>query len=339
MFSDKDKFLKAIEIFKEKYEKGEIISEKKYQKNLIIKSLIHFKSETEKLKLKKLSSHYKKIFIILPANVPTEFLEFIPIFLSYNSEFFIKLPLRNRFFVKKFFDILDLKNIKAEYLSHRETLKKIQDYDFIVASGSSELENIIHFSRKPYKFFGPKFTFAILERFSEENIERILEDFLSFDTEGCLSVRFIFTKFNISKKFLLKTLKKLRREYYPQRDFNKKLFQYYNAINMYYTKDYIITKTEAIMEVEKMPLYFPQRTLFIHKFKDYDEIINFLGIAKNSVQGIANEKGEKIKFFEDNTSVSIFFKYGNSQFPPLGWFFERGTTLLNFFSIPTRRAL
>ncbi len=327
----KEKIIKALKLFKQKYEKGEIVSSKKYQKRLVLESIEHFIKETEKYEAKELVSPYKKIFIILPANVPTEFFEFIPILLSYNAFFFFKLPKRNRVFIKSFFEILNFNNIKAEYLSHKKTLKEAKNFDFIIGSGSSGLEDSLKDLRKPYRFFGPKFSFAIMKNFSEKDLKSVLKDFLSFDTEGCLSARFLFTKFDLDLKLIKKIIRNIRKELYPQKDFDPYLFDYYNAINLYYSKDSLILKREAIFKVNEFPKYFPPRTLFVKRYEKEIEIIDFLIGAKNSVQAILNKDGSKSDFFIKNTSVSLFLPFRRAQFPPFGWFFERELKLEDFF--------
>ncbi len=329
----KEKTLKALKLFRQRYEEGKIVSSKKYQKKLVLESIEHFIKETKNYEVKELVSSYKKIFIILPANVPTEFFEFIPILLSYNAFFFFKLPKRNRIFIKSFFEILNFNNIKAEYLSHKKTLKEAKNFDFIIGSGSSGLEDFLKYLNKPYRYFGPKFSFAIMEKFSEKDLKSVVKDFLSFDTEGCLSVRFLFTKFDLDLKFLKEMIESIRKELYPQKDFDPYLFDYYNAVNHYYSKEGLILKREAVFKVNEFPKYFPQRTLFVKKYEKETEIIDFLEEAKNSVQAILNKDGSESDFFIKNTSVSLFLPSGRAQFPPLGWLFERGLKLDNFFII------
>ncbi len=328
----KSRILTSLEFFEKEFREGRIVSERKYQRKLIIESLKYFKEEIKKLKVKKYTTEYKSVFIILPANVATEFLEFIPLIISYDIDFFLKLPKRNRKFIGRFFDLLSLENVKAEYLSHEETIKRAKKFDFIVASGSSDLENILKEIGKPYQFFGPKFSFALMENYNKKDIKNILKDFLSYDTEGCLSVRFLFIKTDLMLEDLNSLIDETSRDFYPQIDFDEKLFEYYNLVNLYYSQEYLLRKKEAIIKVNEFPLYFPQRTLFVFKYNSFTEIIDFLKESRNSVQAIITKDGKEIDFFKKNTSVSLFLPYGKAQFPPLGWFFERKLNVSNFFN-------
>ncbi len=333
MSSDKkNRILTTLEFFEREFMEGKIVSERKYQKKLIIESFKHFKEEIKRLNVKKHVTEHKSVFIILPANVPTEFLEFIPLIISYDMDFFFKLPKRNRKFTGRFFELLSLDNVKAEYLNHEETIKRAKSFDYIVASGSSDLENILKKTGKPYRFFGPKFSFAIMENHNREDMKKVLKDFLSFDTEGCLSVRFLFTRSDLIFEDLKILTEEISRDFYPQIDFDEKLFEYYNRINIYYSQEFLLRKREAIIKINEFPLYFPQRTLFIFKYDSFAEIIDFLQESRNSVQAIITKAGKEIDFFKKKTSVSLFLPYGKAQFPPLGWFFERRLNVSNFFN-------
>ncbi len=326
-----ERFLKTLSVFGKKQMKGEIIDKSIYQFKLLSSILKYYETELGKIHPKKLKSKYKSVFIFLPSNIPIEFLQFMFLIYSYDLEIFFKLPSRDSGFIKSFFNLLNDNKIKAGYLTHEESIKKGKKYDFIIGSGSTELETVLKNLNRPYRFFGPKFSFAILEDKNEENIDNIIKDFLSFDTEGCLSTRFVFTVEDIGLDTIRDSIKRNKTDFYPQKSFKKEVFDYYNQINLFYSNESFIGECEAVFKIERMPEYFPQRTLFIKKVKNYDDILDFLEDSANSVQSITTAHGRNIDTFIKNSSVSIFLPFGKSQFPPVSWLFERGLNINNFF--------
>jgi hypothetical protein len=334
MFSDRyENFLNCLSIFKKSYINGDIIDKNFYQYELLSSILNYYEYEFNKYikEIGKLRSKYKSLFIFLPSNIPVEFLQFILLIFSYDFKVFFKLPSREKSFIKKFFNILKDKKIVADFLEHDISIKKAKKYDFIIGSGSVKLGNILKNLNRSYRFFGPKFSFAVLKENNPKYIDNIISDYLSFDTEGCLSTRFLFSFEQLDFNYIKNSVKNLKKLYYPQKTFNKNVFYYYNEINRYYSKKHILTETEAVFEVKDKPVFFPQRTLFIKQIKKYEDIIEFLGNSIYSVQSITTETGKNIKYLEENSSASIFLPFGKSQFPPIEWMFEKGLNINNFF--------
>jgi len=332
MFSDRyNNFLKNLSEFKTEYINGNIVKKEFYQYELLSSILNYYENQFNEKEIDRLRSKYNSLFIFLPSNIPVEFIQFMLLIFSYDFKVFYKLPSRDNGFIKKFFDILKDEKIKAGFLEHKDSIKTAKNYDFIIGSGSVKLENVLKSLLKPYRFFGPKFSFAILKENSRRDMNNIIGDFLSFDTEGCLSTRYLFTFEDPDFINIKNSIEKLKLIYYPQKTFNRETFHYYNEINLYYSKRYILNKSEAVFEVDEIPEFFPQRTLFIKKIKKYEDIIKFLGDSIRSVQSITTKNGEKLEYFEKNSSVSIFLPYGKSQFPPINWSFEKGLNINNFF--------
>ena len=66
--------------------------------------------------------------------------------------------------------------------------------------------------------------------------------------------------------------------------------------------------------------------------KGPEQVLEFLGERANSVQAVTTPSGRKEEAFE-KTSASLFLPCGRSQFPPLGWMFEKGLSVENFFQL------
>jgi len=331
MFLDKHKYIKSLDKFRKQYIKGNIVSTKKYQKSILSSILKYMITDLKKTPLPKLKTEFKDIFIFLPSNIPLTAFQLMPLIISYDLNAYFKLPSRDESFFPSFLDILNSKKITAKYLTHSQSIKTAKKFDFIIGAGKSKLFDILKSIGKPFKFFGPKFSVAILKKFQENDTKKIIKDFLSFDTEGCLSVRFLFTFERLDFKYLNSIIKKQSIEYHPQESFNPFAYEYYNNINIFYSNKSIKNKSEAIFSVNNLPEFYPQRTLFIKTVSSYEEIINFLSEANDSVQGIINKKGKPIQKLNENTSVSIFLSFGKSQFPPVDWLFEKNLNIKNFF--------
>ena len=324
---------KALKELIKQLEKGNRISEKEYQRKLFKDVLTYTAKGLEEIRVPILSAPYKRVFVILPSNVPHIGIQLLPLLEAYRLEVFFKLPSREKLFMKNFLQLLRWEKFEADYLSYGETLKKIREYDFVVAFGSSAVERFLKAAGKPYRFFGPKFSFAFAERLSSGDLYGIMADFLSFDTEGCLSTRFLFVKEEPELGMLEESLEKAAALYPPQNTFDVDLFYYYSRVNLYFSKKHLISDSEAVFFVERMPEYFPPRTLFLVKIDSMEDVVEFLGDAVESVQAITTSDGKAIPFFESKTSVSLFLKFGRSQFPPIFWLFEKGVTLENFFEV------
>ncbi len=314
--------------------KNRNLIEKEYNYSLVKKIVEKYYESFKRLKLRRKKNIFNKILVILPKNVPVVPLQLSPIIFSYpDSHFFFKLPKKrwktSALIIKTLFNI---EYVDYSPLSHKETEKLLKEFDFIVASGSNELIPILKSSSKPYRFFGPKFTVGFL---SESKNEKILKnafyDFLSFDTEGCLSLRFLFLKDYYTKIFH-SILEEVSNTLKPQKFFNKELYNYYTKAYLVFNEG-IYTKNSSIIDTKTFPSKFPQRVLFVVKIKKREDVYKFLKPKINSIQGFLYDNEKDFNYFSKIFKNQIFLQFGNSQFPPAGWLFEKNLSIDNFFNV------
>ncbi len=320
---------RALRKLVEEWGAGRVRFQKEYQKELLREVLLFTAQQLENFTVPSLNCPYRRVFVLLPSNVPHIALQLLPLIASYRLETFFKLPSGERLFMKEFLRLLDEPSLQAGYLDREETARAAAGYDFLIGFGSSQLEEFLKNTGKPFRFFGPRFSFAYLQE--GEELGPALEDGLSFDTEGCLSTRFIFVKGKVDMEHLYTLLQKAASKLPPQSSFNFELFDYYNRVNLYYADEYALTADAAVIKVRDFPEFFPPRTLFIVEVKGPEQVLEFLGERANSVQAVTTPSGRKEGAFE-KTSASLFLPCGRSQFPPLGWMFEKGLSVENFFS-------
>ncbi len=324
---------KKLLSLKELIIKNKNIVKNEYNFNLIIKIVENFTKSFKTIRIQNLKTEYKKILILLPKNIPVIPLQLFPLRIAYgDSEFFFKLP-KKRFKTEELIiNHLYGKDRVLKGLTHKKLSSIVKNFDFIIAFGSLNLFSALNLWGKPFKFFGPKFSVGYIENLNEPSTsERIAEDFLSFDTEGCLSLRLLFVK-KLNEEILKKSLIKKAKEIPPQKYFNKELFYYYSNVLMIKERGKIF-KNFSYFLTSSFPEYFPQRTLFIVKIERKNDLVDFLSDKINSVQGFLYDSEEDYNFFKDKFKNSIFLKFGNSQFPETGWFFDKRSSLENFFNI------
>ncbi len=307
-------------------EKGEEVSDRGYQKKLLKEILLYTASELEKLKMDRFKGP-QKVFVFLPENVPVIPFQLLTLIETYSLEVLFKAPSSERLF----YEILSKEmGLNFIWTDHEIALKKAKEFDFIIGFGEEGLGKILKNLGKPYRFFGPKFSIGVINGKNQDELNKVLLDSLSFDGEACLSPVFLFLR-DIELEVLWEMMGEASRKRPPQKSFNKYALQYAASFLLYYSKDFKINKDRALFLVDKFPKFIPQRTIFVVKANTQEEILNFLGDKAQKVQGIITMKRPELLFSE--TSVSIVLPPGSSQFPSLTWFFRRGITMENFFSI------
>lgn len=331
-----DKYLKALKEFFQDYSAGKIPSDVKYQDVLISNILQGCIKCVENFKIR--SSCVvgpEKVFVILPGNVPVVIFQIFPILLIRGvREVFFKFPLRERSFPGSFLSYVtrNLKNemeVGGAYLTHEESFRKITGYDFVIAFGGGEFQRALTEVSKPYRFFGPKFSFGVLWNQPDGvTLEKIAFDVLSFDTRGCLSMRYLFTSQKLDEELLLHAFSKVSKLLPPESDFDIEIAEYevlknsLDAVRILKGRDFFILLSNRLIEISSL------RTLVIVNIDNAEELDSLISPYRNNIQGIASDG-----YYPEFTSASHIAVFGNLQFPPCGWYFEKGVTLDNFLEV------
>lgn len=275
---------------------------------------------------------FHRVLVLLPSNVPMVLFQMAPLLLSYpNVTFTFKLSSGERELIPRFLGLWRDSRMEV-LLSDRERTRDLAGgYDFLVGFGSSELEPFLRESGKPYRFFGPRFSLALLPEPDEDQLRGLFKDVLAFDTQGCLCPRFLFTG-DPSKLPLSRLWEEACRRRPPQKGYDPLLFRYSRAVLLLEGKGDWSCHDGGLFQVERIPSLFPPRTLFLVSETDPERVLTFLGESVSSVQGIVTPQGESHPLLGKETSASLFSPPGGAQHPPSGWLFERGVTLENFFT-------
>ncbi|MBP7703155.1 MAG: hypothetical protein KA126_04630 [Candidatus Hydrothermae bacterium] len=331
-----DNYLRALEEFFIDYQNGKVPSDISYQKLLIEQILQKCIECTCEIGSK--GSFVKgpeKVFVFLPGNVPVVMFQIMPVLLlSGVRDVFFKFSSKEGKFQECFIGYLkrhfkDCLQVSGDFLSHEESLSVAKQYDFIIGFGGEELGQKLGLLGKPYRFFGPKFSIGIL--WSEPSIsalENIAFDNLSFDTRGCLSMKFLLTPWEGFEDQLFTCFSVTSRELFPMSDFDMDQSEYevlrhsLEVQRIVKGGDFFLLFADKLVEIDAA------RTLVVVKFKDVSELESIIYPYKDFIQGIATDG-----YYPSFTSCSYVAKFGELQFPPCGWYFENGIILDNFWEV------
>ena len=301
---------------------GKKISDRGYQEELLREILLHLEHQLKAVEVKKRQGP-KRVFVFLPENVPVIPFQLVPLISSYELDVTFKAPSSE----KTFYEILGEKTgFKFVWISHGEAFRQASANEFVIGFGGKELGEKLKALGVPYRFFGPKFSLAFVE---SDDLYLVMEDALSFDGEACLAPVFIFMEepdFELAWEALERA--SVRRP--PQLSFNKDIFEYATSFLLYYSKSFRIGEDFALFYIDRFPHLIPQRTVFLLKGSE-EEAIRFLGERSDMVQAIITRRNPMVLM--ERTSASLVLPPGRSQLPPLSWFFQKGLTLANFFSL------
>jgi len=332
-----DSYREGLKGFAEDYAKGLVKSDVIYQKKFLEEILAHsiscidfFKKVEDEIR------GPRRVFVILPGNVPVTIFQILPILLiSGVEEVFFKYPRVEKTFYQELLTHLNFAlkgsiSLRGEYLSHSETLEALKEWDFVIAYGGEELVGVLNSLNKPARIFGPKFSIGILEEKPEKEIfQGIARDNLSFDTRGCLSLRFLFTFQELDFEGLMEEMEKVGRELPPQSNFNLDATSYeveslaLDAVRVYRGHNFFVIYTDKLLGISA------SRVLVVIKVNSKEHLKDLIWDYRDKIQGVAS-----LDYFPDFTSASFFAKFGQLQFPPCGWFFEKGVDLKNFWEVP-----
>lgn len=301
---------------------GKRISDRGYQENLLVEILLHLATQLEALEVTHRHGP-ENVFVFLPENVPVIPFQLVPLIASYRLKVVFKAPSSERTFYK----ILGEKTgLKFLWISHKEALDMAKDSDFVIGFGGQGLGKALSALDVPHRFFGPKFSLAIVE---EKDLYSVMLDALSFDGEACLSPLFVFME-EPNFESAWKLLEKAATERLPQLSFNREVFEYATSFLSYYSDSFRIGENFALIQIGQFPHFIPQRTVFLVKGGE-KEALKFLGEKADLVQAIITHK-RPLELLE-KTAASLVLPPGRAQFPPLTWAFQKGVTLANFFSV------
>ncbi len=317
------KFSEAAFKIADMLKRGEEVSDRGYQRELLRDILVYLGEELLKMEVPVFKGP-KRVLVLLPANVPVIPFQMAPLMESYGFEVIFKVPSSER----KFYRILGaLTGFKFVELGHREAMAAAGEFDFVVGFGGAGLGRALRSLRVPHRFFGPRFSIGILE---EGEVFPLLVDALSFDGEACLAPVLLFTK-KADWEEVEEGLRKASSLRPPQASFNRSSFEYYREFLLYYAEKWSFSPTESAFLVKEFPRLIPRRSVFILQAETEEEIMDFLGQKSMEVQAIISSHPHP--FLMEKTSASLRLPPSRSQFPPLGWFFQKGLALENFFSL------
>ncbi len=303
--------------------RGEEVSDRGYQRELLQDVLLYLGKELSKAEVPVLQGP-KRVLVLLPANVPVIPFQMAPLIEAYRLDVVFKVPSSER----KFYEILGaLTGFKFAELSHKEAMAAAGEFDFTVGFGGESLGKALKSLKLPHRFFGPRFSIGILE---EGELFPLLIDALSFDGEACLAPVLIFTK-GVDWREVEEGLKRASCLRPPQRSFNRYPFEYYREFLLYYAEEVSFLPSESAFLVRDFPRIIPQRSVFIVQGGTEEEILDFLKERAMEVQAIISSR--PFPLLMEKTSASLRLLPSRSQFPPLGWFFQKNLTLENFFSL------
>ncbi|MGB9823510.1 MAG: acyl-CoA reductase [Candidatus Hydrothermia bacterium] len=331
-----DKYAEFLLTFKEYYEKGKVKSDIVYQKNLLLSSLNQyiecvdfFKSYPDNL------NGPEKVFVILPGNVPVVIFQIFPVFLLSNvKKVFIKQPSVEKSFYNEFVNMA--KNflgkfieIHTRYMTHEETFNEAKKYDFIVGYGGENLGALFKTLGKPSRFFGPKLSIGILwKEPSLEVLKKIAFDNLAFDTRGCLSLRYLFTPKKIDEELISRAFNEVSLDLVPQSNFDYSFTEYEVLKASLEAEKVVRGESFFLLYSRKLLRISAPRVLNIVVVDGTEGLQEMLNELKEIIQGVATDNLEV-----NVVSVSYYCNFGELQFPPCNWFFERGVTLENFWEV------
>jgi len=331
-----DKYSLGLSDFFEKFKKGKVISRIQYQRELLASLIEHYIRCLDFFKnLNEYPQGPEKVFVFLPSNVPVVPFQLLPLLLvSGVKEVFFKYPRRENLFYDSLFYVLNThlkENLKVEgaYLQHTEALERAKNYHFVIGFGGENLRLAFEAIKVPGRFFGPKFSVGILkEGYTSEMLGGIAWDNLAFDTKGCLSLSVLFTFDRDIREGLYHAFEKVSEILTPESDFRfdeteyevYRNFQYFNAVRR--GKDYFLVFSENFV-----PFSAP-RVLQVIEVSSMDEIEDFIKKYNPYLQGIATNT----QFLPKN-NASMITSFGELQFTPCSWFFEKGVDYKNFWEV------
>ncbi len=303
-------------------EKGKEVSDRGYQRDLLRDVLLYLGENFSRMEVPRLKGP-PRVLTVLPANVPVIPFQMAPLMEAYNLEVVFKIPSSER----RFYRILQgLTGFKFVEMGHSETLKAAREFDFVVGFGGRALGEALDKLKIPHRFFGPRFSIGVV---GEEGLFPLLADALSFDGEACLAPVILFLQ-EINWEEVEEGMVRASSMRPPQRSFNRYSFEYYREFLVYYSQGAKLWPSQAVFHVKEFPMIIPQRSLFLVRARTQEEILDFLGERAREVQALISSRD--LSLLTDETSASLQLQPLRSQFPPPGWFFQRGLTLENFFS-------
>ncbi len=310
----------AIKIVRE-IERGRPVSSKGYQGNVLKDILLYLSSHLSKFDAPRLSGP-RRVLVLLPANVPLIPFQMGPLLDAYGLEAVFKRPLTEDLFYRL---LGEFSGMKFVFFPHNELSSFAREFDFVVGFGGHGLGQTLAGLGVPFRFFGPRFSIGIVK----DDPYPFFLDALSFDGEGCLSPVVLFAeKWELEKA--CQAFKKAAGERPPQESFNRFSFEYYVKFLSYYARDFCLLSHEALFLVKEFPPLIPARTVLLREAPDPEEVLDFLGERREYIQAVISRSKEK--FLLQNTSASLRLPPSRAHYPPLGWFFEKGVNLSNFFN-------
>lgn len=331
-----DRYAEFLVTFKKYCENGKVKSDIAYQKNLLLSSLSHyiecidfFRSYPDEL------DGPEKVFVILPGNVPVVIFQIFPILLLSNvKRVFFKQPSVERSFYNEFVNIVrnflgEFMEIETGHMTHEETFEEARKYDFIVGYGGENLGALFKTLEKPSRFFGPKLSIGILwKEPSLEVLKKIAFDNLAFDTRGCLSLRYLFTPKKIGEELILRAFNEVSLDLIAQSNFDYS-FTEYEVFKVSLDAERVLRgESFFVLYSRKFLKISVPRVLNIVVVDGIERLQEELNELKDIIQGVASDNLEV-----NVVSASYYCNFGELQFPPCNWFFERGVTLENFWEV------
>lgn len=331
-----DKYRSFLLEFRERWLKGEIRSDIIYQENLMGALLDHYIACLDfyyPLALK--INGPKKVFVILPGNVPVTIFQLIPgLIISGVEEVFFKQPSIEKSFYNQVIPLANIflrpyMTLSTAYLTHEESLALLKNYDFVIGYGGAALGDFLNFMGKPYRFFGPKLSIGILKGVPTGDILKgIAFDNLAFDTRGCLSLRYLFTFEPIEIKDILNIMELVSVELPPQSNFDYSIAEYevlkssFMAEEVLKGRNFFVVYSKNVLEISA------PRTLNIVRVDSQKELESQIFNIKDYIQGIAVKD-----VYPEFVSASYFAVFGKLQFTPCDWCFEEGVKWENFWEV------
>ncbi len=302
---------------------GEEISSKGYQREVLREALFFLGEQLRRARVPRRKGP-GRIFVILPANVPLIPFQMAPLLEAYQVKAVFKRPAQE----EKFYSILgNLTGLEFISLSHEETIERAREFDFVVGFGGEGLGKALAGIKVPHRFFGPRFSIGIVKE-GHSPFSYFL-DALSFDGEGCLCPVILFSeKWNFKEACNIFRDAVLKRP--SQGSFNRLSHEYYTKFLSYYSREFCLFEDAGLFLLEEFPPLIPARSIILREARDQGEILNFLGEKASYLQAIISPSSEP--YLLERTSASLVLPPSKAQFPPLGWYFEKGVTLENFFS-------
>lgn len=319
--------------------------------------------------IKKKSKSPKKILHFFSSTSPEAAIQSVVLGILGGSENFLKLSSRDQGFLDIYLDSLKKENLELYSKNHllagsdSSVLKKLySEVDAVIAYGSDESIAQIKKELPPRVLFvgcGHRFSFSVISKsvLKQEKmnslIPRVAQDIWFMDQRGCLSSLILFVEKR--GEVLPEKLSSHLAQYFKKSCFNKDLkvsagraanhekLRQFSMLQRIKGKKVFLWQSEprgvwSVFFMEKLSKELlsqaGEQRILISTFSKFEEILCFLKLYKQKLQGAALEAGkaEETKWEKNlkTLGVSRVCRAGYLQRPPLHWKHDGNEKLFPF---------